>query len=258
MGKFHVDETRAAFELVRFRDPPATAVVSAIALGFVMSILFFMEGNISASLVNNPANKLRKGTAYHQDMLVTGLINAILSVFGLPFVHGSLPHSPLHVRALADIEEHIENGHLSEKIVYVRETRLTTLISHVMIGASAVLMVPYPLDMIPIPVLYGLFVFLAITSLGEFQMWERLVLIFTEQSLYPPLHYIRRVPQKIIHCFTLLQLLQLGVLCLVSFAGSAYLKMLFPFVLILLMPIRERILPNLISNRHLSALDGEH
>ena len=257
LGKFYVDEKRGLFEVVKFDDPSAGAVVAALGLGFLMSILFFMEGNISASIVNNPSNKLTKGPSYHYDMVVTGLINAVLSVFCLPFVHGSLPHSPLHVRALADIEEHIDHGNITEKIVYVRETRLTTLISHILIGAS-ILLIPYPMNMIPIPVLYGLFIFLAVTSLGDFQLWERLVLIFTEQSLYPPIHYVRKVPQKIIHCFTFLQIVQLIVLCLISFAGSAYLKMFFPFAIIVLMPIRQRILPALISERHLHWLDGEH
>jgi len=257
LGTFYVNEKRATFEVTKFQNPSAGAVVAAIGLGCIMSILFFMEGNISASIVNNPSNKLKRGPAYHYDMVVTGVVNAVMSVLCLPFVHGSLPHSPLHVRALADIEEHIESGNVSEKIVYVRETRLPTLIAHVLIGLS-VLLVPYPLNMIPIPVLYGLFIFLAITSLGDFQLWERLVLIFTEQSLYPPIHYVRKVPQKIIHFFTFLQIVQLLVLCLISFAGSAYLKMFFPFAIIVLMPIRQRVLPAMISERHLHWLDGEH
>eukprot|EP00116_Pleurobrachia_bachei_P002393 sb/3462655/ len=254
---FKVAADATLFKFVDFKAPSTVAVFSSIGLGFVMSILIFMEGNISESVVNNPANKLRKGSAFHLDMFVTGLINAVLSLFCLPWVHGSLPHSPLHVRGLADIEERIENGHLKENVVYVRETRLTNLVSGILIGVS-VLLIPHPLNLIPIPVFYGIFVYLAITSLEEFQMWERFVLIFTEQTLYPPLHYVRRVPQKIIHCFTLLQLLQLAALCLVSFGGSTYLKMFFPFVIILLMPIRERILPALISERHLTALDGVH
>jgi sodium borate transporter 11 len=257
LGQLYVDENKPLFQMVTFRNPSVGALFAAIALGFIMSLLFFMEGNMSASIVNNPSNKLKKGTAYHHDMVVIGVINAIMSVFCLPFVHGSLPHSPLHVRALADIEEHIENGTLSERIVYVRETRLTTLISHIMIAVS-VLLIPYPLNLIPIPVLYGLFVFLSLTSLGDLQLWERLVLIFTEQSLYPPIHYVRKVPQKIIHCFTFLQIVQLIGLCLITFGKSVYLKMFFPVFIILLMPIRDRVLPTLISERHLHSLDGYH
>ena len=46
--------------------------------------------------------------------MVVAVINVILAMFGLPLVHGALPHSPLHVRALADIEEKCDHGHVRE------------------------------------------------------------------------------------------------------------------------------------------------
>jgi sodium borate transporter 11 len=82
--------------------------------------------------------------------------------------------------------------------------------------------------------------------------------MFTEQTLYPPIHYIRKVPQKAVHTFTALQLLQLGVLCGLSFSGIAYLKMLFPFIIIALIPIRKFLIPKAIHEDHLEALDGSH
>ena len=73
-----------------------------MALGFTLSLLFFMDQNISAAMVNNPNNNLKKGSAYHWDLLVVALLNAFLSIFGLPWMHGILPHSPIHARSLAD------------------------------------------------------------------------------------------------------------------------------------------------------------
>eukprot|EP00116_Pleurobrachia_bachei_P001588 sb/3461850/ len=195
LAHFSVNEDRPIFQLVQWQQPPAASVFAAIGMGLVMSILFFMEGNIAESVVSSSSNKLKRLPTYHLDMLVTGVINAILSIFCLPLVHGSLPHSPLHVRALADIEERVENGHLTEKVLYVRETRITNVVAHILIGCS-ILMIPYPLNIIPVPVLYALFVYLAITSLGEFQMWERFCLIFTEQSLYPHNHYITAAAER--------------------------------------------------------------
>lgn len=58
--------------------------------------------------------RLKKGTAYHLDLLVIGILNGVLSLFGLPWVHAALPHSPLHVRALADVEERVDQGHVHE------------------------------------------------------------------------------------------------------------------------------------------------
>lgn len=52
-------------------------------------------------------------------MQVVGCLNVLLSVFCLPWMHAVLPHSPLHVRALADIDEHVEEGHVYDIIVKV-------------------------------------------------------------------------------------------------------------------------------------------
>ena len=52
-------------------------------------------------------------------MLVVGCLNIPLSIFCLPWMHAVLPHSPLHVRALADIDEHVEEGHVYDIIVKV-------------------------------------------------------------------------------------------------------------------------------------------
>jgi sodium borate transporter 11 len=99
-----------------------------------LSLLFFMDQNISAAMVDSPDNKLVKGNAYHWDLLVVGLINGLLCIFGLPFMHAVLPHSPLHVKCLADTEEHVESGYVKNIVVYVRETRLTNLFSNILIG----------------------------------------------------------------------------------------------------------------------------
>lgn len=68
---------------------------------------------------------------------------------------------------------------LYSSIVKVRETRLTTLISSVFIGMS--LLMRHILKEIPMPVLDGLFLYLALTSLDGNQFFERVTLFFTEQ-----------------------------------------------------------------------------
>ena len=79
-------------------------------------------------------------------------------------MHGILPHSPLHAKNLAEIEFVTENGVLKENVLFVRETRVTAILSHILIGLS-LLMVPYPINLIPISVLDGLFLFCAFSTL---------------------------------------------------------------------------------------------
>ncbi|XP_046440639.1 solute carrier family 4 member 11-like isoform X2 [Daphnia pulex] len=233
------------------------AVLGAMGMGFSLSLLFFMDQNITSAMVNNPCNKLKKGPAYHWDLFVVALVTAFLSLFGLPWMHATLPHSPLHVRGLADVEERVDQGHVYEIIVKVRETRLTGMISHFFIGLSLFLL-PYPLAYIPTAVLDGLFLYMAVTALNGNQMFERITLLFMEQAAYPPNHYIRRVPQRKIHQFTGCQVTQLLVMCLFGFAPWAYMKMVFPLIILFLLPVRHRLVPQLIEGRFLEALDGEH
>lgn len=63
----------------------------------------------------------------------------------------------------------------------VRETRLATLIAHIMILISTFYLIPYPLQLIPTSVLHGLFLYMALTSLSGNEMFERLLLLITEQ-----------------------------------------------------------------------------
>ncbi|KAL3308576.1 hypothetical protein Ciccas_012889, partial [Cichlidogyrus casuarinus] len=180
------------FQVVEFRALGWESILAGIGLAFPLSLLFFMEQNIASAIVTSPANKLRKGAAYHWDLMCVGLINIVLSVLGLPWVHGALPHSPMHVKALADMEERIDMGHhVQQTIVRVRETRVTSIFSHLLIGLS-LLGMEHILIYIPRPVLNGLFVYMGITAIYDNQLFERLMLIFTEQTAYPPSHYLRR------------------------------------------------------------------
>ncbi|XP_053399229.1 solute carrier family 4 member 11-like isoform X2 [Mercenaria mercenaria] len=255
MGKgFDSARGNNIFTVVPLHKLSVGAVFGGMGLGFCLSLLFFMDQNISAALVNAPQNKMKKGTAYHWDLLVIGLVNGVLSIFGFPWVHAALPHSPLHVRALADVEERVDQGHIYSIIVKVRETRLTAIFSHILIGLS-LLILPV-LSYIPTPVLYGLFLYIAVTALTGNQMFERIMLLITEQSAYPPNHYIRRVPQRMMHFFTLLQLIQLAVLCVFGFTPYPYLKMFFPILIFILIPLRQKIIPKIIQQKYLNAMDG--
>ncbi|NXL16808.1 S4A11 protein, partial [Setophaga kirtlandii] len=237
MSKFNYNASDSLFVLAPVQSLSIGSVMSAMGLGFLLSMLFFIEQNIVASLTNAPENRLVKGTAYHWDLLLVALINTGLSVFGLPWIHAAFPHSPMHVRALAYVEERVESGHIYETIVSVKETRLTSLMANFLVGLS-LLLLPLPLQWIPKPVLFGLFLYIALTSIDGNQLFERVALLLKEQTAYPPTHYIRRVPQRKIHYFTGLQVLQLLILCGFGMSPLPYMKMIFPLIMIGMIPIR--------------------
>lgn len=75
------------------------------------------------------------------------------------------------------------------------------------------------------------------------------------KAAYPPNHYIRQVPQRKIHLFTFIQLLQLLILCFLGFSPILYSKLVLPIWLVTMVAFRYQILPKIIDKKYLRALD---
>lgn len=149
--------------------------------GFAISMLFFMDQGISSRMVNIPSNKLKKGNADDWDFFLIGVLNIFMSIFGLPWVNGLLPHSPLHVKCLANFKDiATSDGKISRVIADVRETRIAALFCHILIALS-IFGAPQVISLIPVPVLDGLFIFCAYSLLENNNFWDRLCLLVTER-----------------------------------------------------------------------------
>ncbi|KAJ1418275.1 Bicarbonate transporter, C-terminal [Sesbania bispinosa] len=142
--------------------------------------------------------------------------------------------------------------------VEVKEQRLSNLLQALMVGACVAAM-PL-LKKIPTSVLWGYFAFMAIESLPGNQFWERILYLFTAPSrrykLLEEHHatFVETVPFKAIALFTLFQTVYL-LLCFgitwIPIAG-----VLFPLLIMLLVPVRQYILPKFFKGAHLQELDA--
>ncbi|KAI6213824.1 HCO3-cotransp domain-containing protein [Aphelenchoides besseyi] len=254
---FSFDSSTSVLIFTSFWDQEWKAHLIAFGLGIPLAVLFFMDQLIVTNTVDNSQNKLQKGPATNWDLLVVAILNAVLSVMSLPWCHGALPQAFLHLRALADIEDRLVDGTLQSVIVKNRETRCATLIAHI------VMILPFCLlsylQLIPTAVFHGLFLYLAFTSTVGNEFCERVFLLFTEQRSYPPYHYLRRVPQRVVHLFTLFELVQLCILCFVGiFTPWTVLELAFPVITFLFIPIRSYVLPFFFQKTYLEALDAAH
>lgn len=142
--------------------------------------------------------------------------------------------------------------------VEVKEQRLSNLLQSLMVGGCVGAM-PI-LKKIPTSVLWGYFAFMAIESLPGNQFWERLLLLFTAPSRrYKVLEdahasFVETVPFKAITIFTLLQLVYL-----LSCFGITWIPVagvLFPLLIMLLVPIRQYVLSRFFKGQHLQELDA--
>lgn len=225
---------------------------AAAGPALLVALLVFLDQNITARLVNSPDHKLHKGEAYHLDLAIVGGLIGICSLFGLPWLVAATVRSINHVRSLATVEEVVSaRGHTRDRIIHVRENRLTGLAIHVLIGLSLLLL--SWLKVIPMAVLYGLFLFMGVVSMSGNQLFERLSLWLKDSDLYPVTHYIRRVPHWTIHKFTLLQVICLSILWTVKVSAAG---ILFPLFIALLVPVRL-LAGRFFRPEHLAALDAE-
>ena len=247
--------------LVPLFDIEVKWIFLASVSGALLATLFFLDQNISSMLVNKPENKLTKGPGYYLDLVVVSVIVVIQSIFGMPWTHAALPHSPLHARQLADVEEYEEHGRRYERVIKARETRITGFATHVLIFLS--ILGKEALGQIPLSVLWGFFLFLGVGTLDGNAMWDRLLLFFTQPEKYPPNHYVRRVGIKRIHLYTFIQVLLLLVLWFVKsnfyIPGNPVFNtgLLFPFVIALFIPFRLFLLPRIFKPAELHALSME-
>ena len=231
---------------------PVWVRFAAAGPALLATVLVYLDQNITARIVNSPDHRLHKGEAYHLDLGVVGLLMAVCSLFGLPWLVAATVRSLNHVRSLATVEEAVApNGDTRERVIHVRENRLTGLSIHLLIGLSLFLL-PL-LKTIPMAVLYGLFLFMGVVSMTGNQFFERLSLWLKDPTLYPVTHYIRRVPHRVIHAFTMLQLVCLACLWFVKSSSAG---ILFPIFIALLIPVRL-FAGRFFSAEHLAALDAE-
>ncbi|KAF5476792.1 hypothetical protein F2P56_003492 [Juglans regia] len=142
--------------------------------------------------------------------------------------------------------------------VEVKEQRVSNLLQALMVGGCVAAM-PL-LKKIPTSVLWGYFAFMAIESLPGNQFWERILLLFTASSRrYKVLEeyhatFVETVPFKTIATFTLFQTAYLLVCFGITWIPLA--GVLFPLLIMLLVPVRQYFLPKFFKGAHLQDLDA--
>jgi hypothetical protein len=228
-------------------DAPSWVWGAAALPAALVSILLYLDQNITVRLVNNPANKLKKGAGYHLDLALVGVLVGVCSLFGLPWMVAATVRSLNHVRSLNTVEQREDK----EVITGTIETRVTGLLVHLAVGAS--LLALGLLRQVPMSVLFGLFLFMGVASMRGNQLFERLQLWFMDPERYPVNYYLRAVPTRTVHAYTAVQTACLAVLWIVK---TSAVGILFPLFIGLLVPVRM-LLDRKFESEHLALLDAE-
>ncbi|KAK2830539.1 hypothetical protein Q5P01_018470 [Channa striata] len=228
-------------------NPWWTLLVAALP-ALLFTILIFMDQQITAVIINRKEHKLKKGCGYHLDFLVVAVMLGVCSILGLPWFVAATVLSISHVNSLK-VESGCSAPGEQPKFLGIREQRVTGLLIFVLMGCS-VLMTSV-LKFIPMPVLYGVFLYMGVSSLKGIQFFDRIKLFGMPAKHQPDLIYLRYVPLWKVHVFTLVQLSCLVLLWVIKATAAA---VVFPMMVLALVFVRK-LLDVFFTKRELSWLD---
>ncbi|XP_022617295.1 sodium bicarbonate cotransporter 3-like isoform X2 [Seriola dumerili] len=227
---------------------PWWTLLAAAVPALLCTILIFMDQQITAVIVNRKENKLKKGCGYHLDLLVVAVMLGVCSIMGLPWFVAATVLSISHVNSLKLESECAAPGE-QPKFLGIREQRVTGFMIFVLMGCSVFM--TSALKFIPMPVLYGVFLYMGVSSLKGIQLFDRIKLFGMPAKHQPDLIYLRYVPLWKVHVFTVVQLSCLIVLWAIKASAAA---VIFPMMVLALVFIRK-LLDFCFTKRELSWLD---
>uniref|UniRef100_A0A8C1NBF2 Anion exchange protein n=1 Tax=Cyprinus carpio TaxID=7962 RepID=A0A8C1NBF2_CYPCA len=227
-----------------FGKNPWWMCLASFVPALLVTILIFMDQQITAVIMNRKENKLKKGCGYHLDLFWVGILMAVCSFMGLPWYVAATVISIAHIDSLKMESESSAPGE-QPQFLGVREQRLTGILVFVLTGVS-VFLAPI-LQYIPMPVLYGVFLYMGVASLHGIQFWERMKmkLFLMPAKHQPDFVFLRHVPLRRVHLFTLVQITCLAVLWILKSTVAA---IIFPVMILGLMVVRKTL--DLVFSQH--------
>ncbi|GJQ69860.1 hypothetical protein Trydic_g22408 [Trypoxylus dichotomus] len=221
----------------------------AVLPALLGTILIFMDQQITTVIINRKEHKLKKGCGYHLDLFVLSILIQLCSLMGLPWFVAATVLSINHVNSLKLESECAAPGE-KPQFLGVREQRVTHILIFLTIGLS-VFLTPM-LGHIPMPVLFGVFLYMGVASLKGLQFFDRILIMFMPNKYQPDYMFLRQVPIRRVHIFTIIQIACLACLWMIkSFSTTS---ILFPLMLVVMIGIRKS-LDFIFTRREMKILD---
>ena len=241
--------------LVPMLSVPLSIRLFAIFPAVLLTVLFFLDQNITTRVVNSPAHRLKRADAYHIDLLVLSVLTFLASILGLPWMCAATVQSLNHVRSLAITETYMSEADRAprERMVAVVENRLTGFVIHLALALSLAFL-PL-LQRIPVAVISGLFLYMGRRMMSGNDFLRRIRLFFVDPALYPDDSPMRHIRPRTVNAYTALQLACFVLLWTLKVIPQT--TLFFPAVIGMLMVVRLTVVRRLFQPEAIRVLDGE-
>ncbi|XP_060795332.1 solute carrier family 4 member 1b (Diego blood group) [Neoarius graeffei] len=225
---------------------PTWMKFACVVPAILVFILIFLESQITTLIVSKPERKMVKGSGFHLDLLILVCMGGFSAFFGMPWLSAATVRSVTHANALT-----VMSKGSKPEIEKVLEQRLSGVLVALLVGLS-ILMEPI-LKMIPMAALFGIFLYMGVTSLSGIQLWDRILLLLIPKKYHPNEPYAQRVKMSRMHMFTGIQIVCLAMLWIVK---SSPLSLALPFILILTIPLRVYLSRRVFTKLEMKCLDA--
>lgn len=269
--------------LVRFWELPARWALAAVLPGAIITVLFFFDHEISSIICTLKRYGVRKPGGFAWDIVLLGATTAICGILGIPPANGLLPQAPLHSESLMHtVTEQDDDGAVvnspsgsdggdelgggsevasgtgsTERVVTrVYEQRYSPFLQSALILAFISPPLQRLLGLTPTSVLAGLFLFMGYQSLSVNPILTRVASLLTPPSERDVLTQYE-LPDSVrwiaIHAYTITQIVLTGAVFGVTLTVAAP---IFPVLIIVLVPLRLKLMNRIWSKETLRWVDG--
>jgi hypothetical protein len=158
---------------VKFWELPVTWIFAAMLPGFIITVLFFFDHEVSSIICTIDRYGTKKPGGFAWDIVLLGTTTGLCGMLGIPPSNGLLPQAPLHSESLMHVEKEQatlmvdgEEKTETKEVQRVYEQRWSAFLH-----AGAILAFTAPplqkvLGLTPTSVLAGLFLFMGEQSLS--------------------------------------------------------------------------------------------
>uniref|UniRef100_A0A665WKJ5 Solute carrier family 4 member 1 n=1 Tax=Echeneis naucrates TaxID=173247 RepID=A0A665WKJ5_ECHNA len=226
---------------------PVWVMFACVVPALLVFILIFLESQITTLIVSKPERKMVKGSGFHFDLLILVAMGGLSAIFGVPWLSAATVRSVTHANALT-----VMSKGPKPVIEKVMEQRISGILVALLVGLS-ILIEPI-LKMIPMSALFGIFLYMGVTSLNGIQLWDRILLLLIPKKYHPDEPYATRVSTGRMHLFTAIQIACLALLWLVK---SSPVSLALPFIIILTIPLRMFMTGRLFTELEMKCLDAD-
>lgn len=251
--------------VVDFWSIPTKWVFIAIPFGFLMTLLFYYDHNVSSLTAQARHFPLKKPAGFHWDFFLLGWTCLVGGLLNIPLPNGLVPQAPVHTDSVTYYKDEsviVETKDADEPDIIRKITAAESVaeqrISHLVMGVALVATMTGPLltviSLIPRAIISGVFFTVGMGSiLTNPILTHKLAFLLRDPRFQQPSEPLSTIPRRQIWHYLFWQFLGFASSIAISQTIAA---VGFPVLITALIPLRWKLLPRLFTCHELEVLDS--